>query len=132
MLGEDKAENGRHGRHSAMARRRVARHRCRDGERRERRTAGHASHVGEARLASFDETRGAGVGLAGGTVHGQPGGRAGARMPSRRETEREEREGDGGEGSSVNKTKFKTPVCKLKFLFLFQGSNEKLFNTKLA
>ena len=51
-----------------MARRRVARHRCRDGERRERRTAGHASHVGEARLAGFDKTRGAGDGF--GRGHG--------------------------------------------------------------
>ena len=48
------------------------------------------------------------------------------------EKQRGRREGDGGEGSSVNKTKFKTPVCKLKFLFLFQVSNEKLLNTKLA
>ena len=68
MLGEDKAENGRHGRHRAMAQQRVARHRRRDGERRERRTAGHASHVGEARLAGFDETRGAGDGF--GKGHG--------------------------------------------------------------
>ena len=49
-------------------RRRVARHRRRDGERRERRTAGHASHVGEPRLAGFDETRGAGDGF--GRGHG--------------------------------------------------------------
>ena len=90
-LGEDKAEDGRHGRHRATARRRVARHRRRDGERRERRTAGHASHVGEARLVGFDETRGAGDGFGRGTVRGRLGGRAGARTTSRRETEREAR-----------------------------------------
>ena len=95
MLGEDKAENGRHGRHRAMARRRVARHQRRDGERRERRTAGHASHVGEARLAGFDETRGAGDGF--GMGHGAwP-----TRRPRRRTDAVTARNREGGEREMV-------------------------------
>ena len=39
---------------------------------------------------------------------------------------------DGGNGSFVNKAKFKTPVWKLKIFSFYMASNEKLLNTKLT
>ena len=58
-------------------------------------TAGHASHVGEARLAGFDETRGAGDGF--GRGHGAwP-----TRRPRRRTDAVTARNREGGEREMV-------------------------------